>query len=188
MTRSWYKQNKKFLDAWADGKKIEIYDNGKYKSIENPLEYAKYNNLCTKFRIKPDIEYPIYAKHKDYDVWAKFTSEKKYKVIGGIFPRFHLEANMLFIGCEDTTEHPITDSRNAWEIIPNPYELHDKDPIWCWDDIDTTARELRFWDAKNNAAYSYDGVRDSIKFSNYDKVLPWDMQDWMVEAQKELED
>ena len=169
MTRTWYKENKHILDAWAEGKTIQ------WKCIEKEdwkdIKYPIWVEEC-KYRIKPEFKYPIYKKHKMLDVWVEWIDENKPVILHN---STCVEANKLL---ED----------EDWEIISNPYELRDKDPIWCWADSEATSREVRFWDAKNERPFTYYGCRLGAKYNHYEKILPWEMQDWMIEAQKLLED
>ena len=73
--------------------------------------------------------------------------------------------------------------------------LQDKQPVWCWDNTDNFSRIVRFYDAKNNCAFSsYTGVRNGNRYSSYEPIpmnedgsFP-DGFEWMEEAQKQLED
>ena len=181
MTRSWYKENRHILDAWANGEDVEIFISGEWQPVNKDREFWMHD--C-EYRIKPKAEYPIYARNKHYDIWVKFTSLRKGEVIGMKPPKQKI---YICVGEESSQWIPYN-NKEEWEIIPNPYELHDKDPIWCWDDTDITKRELRFWSAKNSAAYSYDGVKDGIIFNYCEKVLPWEEPEWVKEARKRLKD
>jgi hypothetical protein len=61
----------------------------------------------------------------------------------------------------------------------------DKEPVWCWDNEDTTRKILSFWDEKYNGVYTHDGLRDGTKFDNYAKVDH--LEQWMTKAHELLE-
>jgi hypothetical protein len=80
------------------------------------------------------------------------------------------------------------------KVLPKEYrskqdtKIRDKDLVWCWEDSYTYARELRFYDAKNEATFyaKGKGERDGAKFKHYEKYLG-EYPDWAKEAQKTLE-
>jgi hypothetical protein len=63
----------------------------------------------------------------------------------------------------------------------------DKQLVWCWDNTDKCQRVLRFYDAKNRRAYSYNGERSGVAWDNY-KPYEGEYPDWVKEAYKILED
>ena len=186
MTREWYKENKHILEAWAEGKEVEFRlanTNNKWESLNENTEWLYY----FEYRIKPEKEFPIYAKRKGYNIWVKFISEETYEVIGMKPPTKIAEVYGTYVGEIVEHGHPYTNDE-IWEIIPNPYELRDKDPIWCWEDFAISMRCIKFWDDKNKVPYTYKGKRNGMKCDNYKKVLPWDEPNWVKEARKHLED
>lgn len=174
MTRSWYKENKHIVEARTNGAEIEVRVKGRdeeWRLIDNT---PTWNSYC-EYRIKPKIKYPIYAKHKKYAIWIKVDEDKEIK---------ELKNN----ACTTTLETGYKEEE--WETIPNPYELHDKDPVWCWDSGDIAFRYVAFYDEQNDTIFSILGFRSkqNLKPENMEKILPWEMTDWMIEAQKKLED
>ena len=182
MKKEWYKKNKHILDAWAEGKEVEVFMNGRWfpvgKEKELWIEDAEY-------RIKPEVTYPIYAKRKDIDVWVRFDSEKTYEIIGMKPPTDITKVYGGYIGETVGYGIPYTD-KDKWEIIPNPYELRDKDPVWCWDEESKVERTLNFYDAENNCAFTNYGYRNGIRYDYYEKVMPWEEPKWVERARKEL--
>jgi len=182
MTRDWYKQNKHVFEAWAAGKDIEVFAGSGWRKISNICLWFEH-----ELRIKPEIEYPIYARHKYDDVWVKFTGITTGEVIGvkckkGVRQKAYVgEKHNSFM-------HHINE--NEWEIIPNPYELKDKDAVLVWDNENEVSKMLCFYDEKNDTVFDVFGNRDKTipKFKYIQKILPWDMQDWIIKAQKQLKD
>ena len=181
MTRQWYKENKHILDAWANGDDVEVFVSGEWQPVNKDREFWMHD--C-EYRIKPKIEYPVYVKHKKHAIWVKFTSLTEGEVIGMKPPKKDLHT---YVGDKSDEWAKVT-NESMWEIITNPYELHDKDAVWCRDSGDVLTNELRFWDAKNNRVYSTRGTRTGPKFVYYEKVLPWDEPEWVREARKHLKD
>ena len=77
------------------------------------------------------------------------------------------------------------------EIIPTckeEVELYDKQPVYAWDNNMTHTRTLRFYDKKNNGIFSYYGKRSLLSYDNYEAIPTHMIPEWMIEAQKTLED
>ena len=180
MKREDYLKHKELIEAWANGAEIQIKNEDEtWKTIEEPnWIFDKY-----EYRIKPKVEFPIYAKAIGFNYYVKFDSEHSGEVI--VIDRG--KSSIYDVGFRNIYWASVFDE-NSWEIIPDPYELYDKDPVWCWDNDKAAVRLLSFWDDKNKATFSFDFKRNGMKYNYYEKVLPWDMQDWMIEAQKKLED
>ena len=64
--------------------------------------------------------------------------------------------------------------------------LQDKAPIMAWNDKMKAWRVYGFYDARNKCTFNPNGSRDGIAFENYEKLDT--IPEWMVEAQKLLED
>lgn len=72
----------------------------------------------------------------------------------------------------------IKDKTEKWE------PAH-KEPVWCWDDLDETVRELRFWNLKSNRPFGKSKENlNVIKYKYYAKVE--NIEDWMIVAQSKL--
>jgi len=184
MTKKWYRENKHILDAWAEDKEIEVFISGEWQPVDKNKEFWIEG---AKYRIKPEIEYPIYAKRKDYNIWVKFIAEDVFEVIGMKPPTNISEMYGTYVGEIIEHGHPHTNDE-IWEIIPNPYELRDKDAILGWNNGDKTIRIVGFWDAEHGGPFSYDGTREGFSYQKYEKMLPWDEPDWVKETRKYLED
>jgi len=74
---------------------------------------------------------------------------------------------------------------HEYDLIEIP-TFKDKEPVWCWDNELKFSRILRFWDAKNNSTFRFDGERNGRRYDNYAKVKC--IEDWMIDIQKQLED
>ena len=161
MTHSWYRKNKHTVEAWAERKKIECYRN-------------------------PKVEFPVYAKRIDLDIWVKFNSETTCEVIGGNLTDLIEKAIMIYVGETINGSVPFY-NKNFWEIISNPHEICDKDAVWCWDNGDIH-RVVRFWDTNNKCTFNHRGKRRGRVFNNYEKILPWKEPEWVRETRKYLKD
>lgn len=180
MTREWYKQNKYILDEWAKGKEIEWLNES--SDTWEPMGDGYLDFFAgVEYRIKPEHKFPIYAKAKNHPFYVEFSDENKGIVIG--------------IQCGDYTPYRINTyidswesvfNKNTWKIIPNPYELYDKDAVWCWYDRNKTCKIAKFWDAKFRRTFFCDGGRGGDSYDHYEKILPWEEPKWVKEARKIL--
>jgi len=126
-----------------------------------------------------DNEYPKYMlafkKSKSEQYIVKFTSEHKGEVVAisddPIHPLGH--TNPGWTSCKDL---------DIWEEVTNPNKLCDKDLVECWDDNMKYARDLVFYDIKNNCVYTSEGRRDGYIYNNYRKLMPWEYPNWAIEA------
>lgn len=191
-----YVQNDEWSEyrtALVDGDTIQAFEHhtgeiGKWVEIdlESLLSDLQEDGLTLedvgykKLRIKPKIEFPIYAKATDDNYYVKFTSEITGEVIysnSEIYKVKYMASNWVPVFKDD-----------SWIIIDNPYELTDKCLVECWDDDGHNA-QLRFYDAKNTCTFSIDGKRDCAAFDNYKCIPPWqENQEWVAEARKKLEE
>lgn len=110
------------------------------------------------------VKYPIFAKLKN-----------KSNILIMKFEMYDDEGFAVFtddIICEvgeylhDLDNHQ---DLNAWQILDYDADrnLYDTQPILCWDNRHTTQKEIRFYDAKNRAAFDVGGERSIIHFDNY---------------------
>ena len=81
------------------------------------------------------------------------------------------------------------------EIIPmckeeevEEVEFYDKQPVCAWDDRFTHSRMMKFYDKKSDNVFSYEGKRNGSHYSHYEAIPDNMIPEWMIEAQKTLED
>lgn len=159
MTREWYKENKHIVDAWADGRTIQWSRDGEkwYDFDEQEKIEESFMDKYFKYRIKPEVQYPIFARNKHLNIWVKFDDEHNGEVIG-IKPTKYTTIPYAISGTIHTEEGVF--DKSIWEIIPNPYELHDKDAVLVWSKYNTLFRYIAFYDEPNNTVFSTSGLRN----------------------------
>ena len=74
------------------------------------------------------------------------------------------------------------DIKDLIEIKP----IQDKDPVYAWDNSYTHLRVSGFYDKINKRLFDIDGLRGGVAYSNYELIE--NPPQWMIEAQKTLED
>ena len=173
-------------DEWAelrkaqtDGKQLQINYGSGWKDLElndDRMENTSYRN----WRIKPEVEFPVYRRRKESGCIARFDSEDTYKIL--------MSSDIDSpIGCVVlTTEY--YDRDDIWEPVETVEiygeTYYDTQPVRAWDN-DPIYSELRFIDAKNGRVFSpSSGYRTGPAFENYAPIKC--IEDWMVEAWKEL--
>lgn len=180
MMKWWYKQNRHILDAWAEGKTIEVKrPHSKWVELGGDTTWYPF----FEYRIKPEIEFPVYAKRKDENYYVKFDNYTVGTTIGVDC----IKSSPYHIGYKSDTWPKVTNERQ-WEIISDPYELRDKDPVLCWDDNYITIKHIRFYDKKNRRTFNEVGRRKGFAFEHYRKILPWEETEDIKEMRKHLED
>lgn len=181
MTKEWYKKNKHIIDAWAEGKTIQVKgpDDDEWTDVDCSPTWNRY---C-EYRIKPEIKFPIYAKRRNAHYYVKFVNYITGTVIGIDCQK----QSLLKVGHKGYNWPPVTDEK-TWKIIPNPYELRDKDPVLCWDDEYKCIRHIKFWDARNKCTFSHGGNRGGALYKHYKKILPWEETEYIKEMRRYLED
>ena len=180
-----YVQNDEFAEfrkALIDCKTIQLLMyNQDFKNGENWIDtaYIDTQKEPHRYRIKPEIEFPIYAKATNSNLYVEFTDEKIGKVIYAN-DRVHASGQVVknWVSVFD---------KDDWIIIDNPYKLTDKCLVECLDDNMLYA-QLRFYDARNNCVFSINGYRAGTIFENYKRIPPWQESEWVTEARKKLED
>lgn len=180
MTKKAYLKHRNIMEAWAHGKEIQYKDpeTGYWVSIENPgwAEELEY-------RVKPKATFPIYVKCKTDNHYLRFDTEFEAEVIGVEVGK----SSEYSVGYKSDDWISVFDS-DLWEIIEDPYKLHDKDPVICQNSSDMATRHIAFFDAKNNCTFTKMGLRRGPTFDYYKKILPWEEFDWIKEMRKYLED
>ena len=147
----------------------------KYLELGKEIEALK--NQVTE---KEEINYPIYCKNKDTSLVVKFTGLKSGEVV--VNNMFHDEVGK---NRNDWVEH--TDA-NTWQQLDVCEEtgFFDGQLVWCWDYNNAHYRTLKFYDAKNECTYCYDGTRAGDYYCNYEP-FKGNYPDWALEAFQTLE-
>ena len=129
---------------------------------------------------KPVETYPIYKQSTYSNIIVKFTDLDKGVVIRG---------NRDYkLGINNTwkTHTSMENWKEPDVLIDKERDLYDKQPVMVWQDKSTHRRELKFYNVLNNCTFGYKGERIGYAYENYEPVK--EIQEWMVEAQKTLED
>jgi len=124
--------------------------------------------------------YPIFKKSKVTNVIVKFIGPNEATVLFDPNNQHNNDSGY------DWVEHTDTDS---WEDVPYDKErgFWHGQPVWFWGNNDTHVRQVRFYNVKNQATFSYTGYTHGVGFGNYEAVKPEHYEDWMYEAYKTLE-
>lgn len=140
----------------------------------------KYAELGREIEaLKSEHKYPIYCLGKYSGAVVKFTSfndgvvvqQGKYENVG-----------IIFANC---TEHTDTDYWQQLDVCPET-GFYDGQLVWAWDEEDTHARLLEFYDAKNTSTYYHDGNKNGSIYDNYEPY-EGNWPSWALEAFKTLE-
>jgi hypothetical protein len=153
--------------------------------MNNILELeAKYQELgkeIEKLKAK-EYEYPKFFRNTKHGYIVKFTGLEQGEII-------------FSSNAKDTSDKSAfrrhTD-KDVWEEIPYDKEtgFYHKQLVWCWDNNNTHAKVLRFYDATNKCSFAYDGTNNGSSFDNY-KPYDWScdfINEWAVESIKTLKD
>lgn len=143
------------------------------------LELGKEIEALKKQSEKEEFKYPIFCKLKDSSLVVKFTKLQ--------FGEAVVNSKHYNIGDKSTTWRSHVDI-NTWQQLEVCSEtgFFDGQLVWCWDDVDTHSRILRFYDVKNKHTYHYNGTEDGDGYDNY-KPFEGNYPDWALEAFQSLE-
>ena len=146
----------------------------KYLELGKEIEALKKQNTE-----KEEFEYLIYCKIKDSSLVVKFTGLQSGEVV--------VNSKHYNIGDKSTTFRSHTDS-DVWQQLDvcEKTGFFDGQLVWCWDNNDTHIRYLKFYDAKNECTYQFDGTRCGTRFNNYEP-FEGNYPDWALEAFQTLE-
>ena len=146
----------------------------KYLELGKEIEALK--NQVTE---KEEIKYPIYCKLKDSSLVVEFKGLKQGKTV----------VNNTFnnVGKKSFTWKNHSET-NTWQQLDvcEKTGFFDGQLVWCWDNNDTHTRILKFYDAKNECTYHYDGTEDGHNYENYEP-FEGNYPDWALEAFQTLE-
>ena len=128
----------------------------KYLELGKEIEALKKQNAE-----KEEIKYPIYCKFKDSSLVIKFTELQSGEVV--------INNNYYNVGNKNADWRSHTDT-DVWQQLDVCEEtgFFDGQLVWCWDNNDTYIRYLKFYDAKNECTYCYDGTRSGTCIDNYE--------------------
>lgn len=146
----------------------------KYLELGKEIEALKKQNTEEE-----EIAYPIYCKLKDSSLVVKFKGLRQGKTV--VNNTFNNVGNKSSIW----QNHSET---NVWQQLDvcKKTGFFDGQLVWCWDNYNTHARDLKFYDAKNECVYQFNGNRNGIFFHNY-KPFEGNYPDWALEAFQTLE-
>lgn len=130
---------------------------------------------------QPQFEYPIFCKSKKSSLVVKFDGLQSGEVV------VQVQNNLYPIGhtSNDWAKHTDT---GIWEVLPINKEtgLYHKQPVWCFDNDDTHARHLKFYDAINNSTFSWCGTLNGANYKNIEPFIG-EIPEWMLTAIQTLE-
>ena len=146
----------------------------KYLELGKEIEALK--NQVTE---KKEFNYPIYCKCKQTSLVVKFTELGKAQVV--VRNEFHDITENIY----NWEPHTNTD---VWQQLDVCEEtgFFDGQLVWCWDYNNAHYRTLKFYDAKNECTYCYDGTRAGDYYCNYEP-FKGNYPDWALEAFQTLE-
>ena len=146
----------------------------KYLELGKEIEALK--NQVTE---KEEIKYPIYCKLKGSSLVVKFKGLRQGKTV--VNNTFNNVGNKSSIW----QNHSET---NVWQQLDvcEKTGFFDGQLVWCWDDVNTHYRMLRFYDVKNERTYCYDGTKGGNYYHNYEP-FEGNYPDWALEAFQTLE-
>ena len=146
----------------------------KYLELGKEIEALK--NQVTE---KKEINYPIYCKLKDSSLVVKFTELQSGEVV--------INNNYYNVGNKNTDWRSHTDT-DVWQQLDVCEEtgFFDGQLVWCWDNDDTHVKCLKFYDAKNECTYQFDGTEDGHNYENYEP-FEGNYPDWALKAFQTLE-
>ena len=143
------------------------------------LELGKEIEALKKQSEKEEFNYPIYCKLKGSSLVVKFTGLQSGELV----------VNSKHTKIEETFKEWRTHTDiNVWQQLEVCEEtgFFDGQLVWCWDNYSTHARDLKFYDAKNECVYQFNGNRNGIFYHNY-KPFEGNYPDWALEAFQTLE-
>ena len=143
------------------------------------LELGKEIEALKKQSEKEEFEYLIYCKLKGSSLVVKFTKLKFGEVV--------VNAKYTNIGDKNThwISHTDTDIWQQLDVCEKT-GFFDGQLVWCWDYNNAHYRTLKFYDAKNECTYCYDGTRAGDYYCNYEP-FKGNYPDWALEAFQTLE-
>ena len=146
----------------------------KYLELGKEIEALK--NQVTE---KEEIKYPIYCKVKHSPLVIKFIELQFGEVV--------VNNKHYNIGDKSTTWISHIDS-GVWQQLDvcEKTGFFDGQLIWCWDNYHTHTRVLKFYDAKNECTYIFNGKNDGYSYENYEP-FEGNYPDWALEAFQTLE-
>ena len=144
------------------------------------LELGKEIEALKKQSDKEDFKYPIYCKHIYSSLVIKFTGLQTGEVV--VNSVVHGDVGKKL---NDWTEHTNIYIWQQLNVCPET-GFFDGQLVWCWDNNDTHVKCLKFYDAKHECTYQFDGNRYGSVFDNYEP-FEGNYPDWALEAFKTLE-
>lgn len=139
----------------------------------------KYAELGKEIEaLKQEPKYPIYCKDK-YGQVVRFIGLTSGKISKQSYDKIEYPDE---VGLFSTNYIPHTDT-TTWQKLDVCPEtgFFDGQLVWCWDNDDTHARHLNFYDAKNNLCFDYEGDRFGNLYENYE-AYEGNYPQWALEA------
>ena len=145
----------------------------KYLELGKEIEALKNQNTE-----KEEFKYPIYCKVKNSSLVVKFTGLQSGEVVINNYYHDAGDKKTTWISHEDT---------NYWQQLDvcEKTGFFDGQLVWCWD-LNTHYRALKFYDAKNECTFYYNGTRNGSRYSNYEP-FEGNYPEWALEAFQTLE-
>lgn len=142
----------------------------KYLELGKEIEALKKQST----EKEEEVKYPIYCKNKHTSLVVKFISLREGEVV--------VNSENYNVGQNRNNWLAHTDT-NIWQQLEvcEKTGFFEGQLLWCWDNVDTHIRQLRFYDVKNNSTYDYLGRKGGSSYSNYEPSKG-NYPDWALKA------
>ena len=146
----------------------------KYLELGKEIEALKNQNTE-----KEEFKHPIYRKLIHSSLVVRITGLNSGELV--------VNDKYYKVG-EHIKNWSNFNNNNVWQQLDVCEEtgFFDGQLVWCWDNHDTHDRNLKFYDAKNERVYQFNGNRNGIFFHNY-KPFEGNYPDWALKAFQTLE-
>ena len=146
----------------------------KYLELGKEIEALKKQNTEKEKSI-----YPIYCRGKETNCVVKFES-----LTEGVYV---IQNEFRKVGENAKTFIKHTDTNNWQQLeVCEKTGFFDGQLVWCWNNIETHSRHLRFYDSKNKCPYTCDGIRRGTCFDNYEP-FEGNYPNWALKAFQTLQ-
>ena len=170
--------------AQYDGKQLQFYCSDENRWCDQPLEEIHFKcSTPSEWRIKPEVDYPIYLRSTIYPYVIVELIDEKTETIVMAEERSFIGKGWECLRLED----------KDYEIIKtvkiNGQIFYDTQPVWAWD-RGALVRYISFVDAKYWYLFTSSGERDDwmddLVPDYVEPVKPEHIEDWMIEAWQKL--
>ena len=173
-------------DEWAelrkaqiDGKQLQIKLDGEWVDADLSDGYLPEVVTPDRWRIKPEVEFPVYRRHIVSNCIVRFNCPDAYEIM--------IADDESLVGTMVTTTETCS-IEEIWKEVPTATidgeTYYDTQPVWVWFDDCVASRAVRFVDAKNNGLFKENGMRGGLGQHNIAPIE--NIDDWMAKAWQRL--